>query len=124
MSWQDYVDHQLIEQGLAHAAFIGEDLGVWASSKDYNLSREERQAMFDAFQDPNKLYKSGLDLAGQHFGPIAADDRIVKVGKENNGAMLVRMKGFIIMGEYGALAPAQAQYFINKVVDHLTAGGY
>lgn len=38
--------------------------------------------------------------------------------------MLVRMKGFIIVGEYGNLAPAQGQHFINKVADQLTAAGY
>ncbi|RAQ46639.1 profilin [Aspergillus flavus] len=124
MSWQDYVDYQLIQQGLAHAAFIGEDLVVWASSEGFNLSEAERRAMFDAFENQDHFYESGLDLTGRHFHPAAADDRIIRVVQEGNGAMLVRMKGFIIVGEYGNLAPAQGQYFINKVADQLTAAGY
>ncbi|KAB8279778.1 profilin [Aspergillus minisclerotigenes] len=124
MSWQDYVDHQLIRQGLAHAAFIGEDLAVWASSEGFNLSEAERRAMFDAFGNPDHVYESGLYLTGRHFHPVAADDRIIKVTQGRNGAMLVRMKSFIIVGEYGDLAPAQGQHFINKVADQLTASGY
>ena len=37
--------------------------------------------------------------------------------------MLVKMKDFIIVSEYGSvMAPLQAQVVINKVVDYLTAG--
>ncbi|KAE8331169.1 profilin [Aspergillus sergii] len=112
MSWQDYVDHQLINQGLAHAAFIGDDLA---------LSEAERRAMFRAFENPDHVLETGLDLAERHFLSVAADDRIIK---GRNGAMLVKMKSFIIVGEYAALPPAQAQHFINKVADQLTAVGY
>ncbi|KAE8337191.1 hypothetical protein BDV24DRAFT_154511 [Aspergillus arachidicola] len=124
MSWQDYVDHQLIKQGLAHAAFIGDDLAVWASSEGFYLSEAERQAMFDAFKNPYHVYESGLDLAERHFSAVVADDRIIKVTQGKNGAMLVKMKSFIIVGEYGALPPVQAQHFISKVADYLTSAGY
>lgn len=35
--------------------------------------------MFDAFENQDHFYESGLDLTGRHFHPAAADDRIIRV---------------------------------------------
>lgn len=40
MSWQDYVDKQLVASGFVnHAAIIGNDGALWAKSANFNVSR-------------------------------------------------------------------------------------
>ena len=44
MSWQDYIDTQLIGKDLKNAVIAGHDGNVWAKSPDFNVTPNEIQA--------------------------------------------------------------------------------
>ncbi len=44
MSWQDYIDTQLIGKDLKNAVIAGHDGNVWAKSQDFNVTPNEIQA--------------------------------------------------------------------------------
>ena len=73
MSWQAYVDTNLVGSGkLAKAAIIGLDGGgsIWAASSGYQLSPSEIQSLLQAFQDPSKIRSGGLFIAGVKVGSL------------------------------------------------------
>ena len=66
MSWQDYVDTNLVGSGkITEATIIGLDGGVWATSSGFNMSHEEGLALIKAFQDPSGIRSNGLYANGK-----------------------------------------------------------
>ena len=62
MSWQDYVDKQLVASGFVnHAAIIGNDGALWAKSANFNVSRPTHRFFF--------IFPSLVDVSRQ----LAAD---------------------------------------------------
>jgi hypothetical protein len=61
MSWQDYIDQQLLcvlPSGgqLAHAAIVGTDGSVWAESNGFPaITEQEIAAIVKGFDDPSQL---------------------------------------------------------------------
>ncbi|KAN0082524.1 Profilin [Tylopilus felleus] len=68
MSWQVYVDSNLLGTGkVQKAAILGQKGGVWAKSHGYELSLDEQKAILSAFDNPETTQASGIRLGGQKF---------------------------------------------------------
>lgn len=65
MSWQDYVDQQLLctlPSGgqLQHAAILGQDGGIWAASASFPpITPAEVASLVEGFGDSSKLAQVG-----------------------------------------------------------------
>jgi profilin len=71
MSWQDYVDVNLVGSGkVSRACIIGLDGGVWASSPGFQVSGDEATKLLKAFQDPSGIRANGLYANGQRVKPF------------------------------------------------------
>ena len=46
MSWQDYIDTQLVGRELKQAVIAGHDGNVWAKSSNFNVTPGEIQAKY------------------------------------------------------------------------------
>jgi profilin len=58
MSWQSYVDDQLIGTGFVkQAALHGLDGNPWATSSGFNVAKNEASALVSAMADPSPLYR-------------------------------------------------------------------
>ncbi|KAL1941635.1 hypothetical protein VTO73DRAFT_7074 [Trametes versicolor] len=89
MSWQAYVDNNLIGTGkIQKAAIIGLAGGVWASSPGYTLSAEEQKAIVTGYENPSSVQASGVRLAGQKFFTLQANERSIY------GKKAVRVHGY------------------------------
>jgi len=76
MSWQAYVDSQLVGTGhCTKAAIIGHDGAQWAASPGFTLSANEGKSLVNAFQDPSSAFSSGLHIGGVKYMTIKADAR-------------------------------------------------
>ena len=61
MSWQGYVDNNLVGTGkVSQAAIIGLKGGVWATSPGFNVATNEQQAIIGGFNDPSALQALSL----------------------------------------------------------------
>ena len=61
MSWQGYVDNNLVGTGkVSSACIVGLKGGVWASSPSLNLSTEEQHAIIQGLADPSHLQANGV----------------------------------------------------------------
>ncbi|KAI0311913.1 profilin [Amylostereum chailletii] len=126
MSWQTYVDSNLVGSGkIARGAILGLSGGVWASSPGYTLSADEQKAVVNAFKDPAAVQASGFRLAGQKFFALQANDRSVYGKKQADGAILVKTKQAVLVAEY--IAPTQAPeatIVAEGLADYLIGVGY
>ena len=78
MSWQAYVDSNLVGTGkLNKAAIHGHDGSLWATSKGFSISSQEAQTLSKAFKDASEIRASGLHLASVKYFTLRADDRSI-----------------------------------------------
>merc|ERR1712002_1172767 len=54
MSWQSYVDTQLISKDLKGAAIAGLDGNIWAKSEGFNITVDEIKTVLNNFDKPSK----------------------------------------------------------------------
>ena len=65
MSWQQYVDEQLIMTKVVKEAVIaGHDGNIWAASKDFTVTAEEMKKIAENFHNKEVMAMNGLVVAG------------------------------------------------------------
>ncbi|GAA5869276.1 hypothetical protein JCM3774_004191 [Rhodotorula dairenensis] len=126
MSWQAYVDSNLLGTGkITRAAILGQQGGVWAASAGYSLSPEEQSALTKVHSDPASAQAHGVKAAGQKFLCIRADDRSVYGKKSADGIIVVKTKQAILVAEYGhPTQPGEATKIVEELADYLIGVGY
>ena len=78
MSWQAYVDTNLVGTGsVTKACIIGHDGSVWATSAGFSIVGDEGTKLVGGFTNPGGLRASGLYLAGDKYFVLRADDRSI-----------------------------------------------
>ncbi|VVD01727.1 unnamed protein product [Leptidea sinapis] len=84
MSWQDYVDKQLIaSRCVTKAAIAGHDGNVWAKSEGFDVSKDEVAKIVAGFENESLLTSGGVTIAGTRYIYLSGTDRIIraKLGK-------------------------------------------
>ncbi|KAG2047406.1 Profilin/allergen [Suillus hirtellus] len=108
MSWQAYVDNNLVgTKKVTQAAILGKAGGVWAKSSDITISPEEQKAITAAFTNKAAVQASGFRIANQKYIFLSSDtygddpDLIVVQGKkQTDGAVLAQTKQAILVVTY------------------------
>ncbi len=78
MSWQQYVDSNLVGTGkVTKGAIHGHNGALWATSKGFNVSTQEINDLFQAYTDPSGVRANGLHVGSVKHICIKADDRSV-----------------------------------------------
>lgn len=78
MSWQGYIDNQLLgTKSVTQAAILGLKGGVWASSSGFTISPQEQTALIKGFDDPSPLQAGGLHVAGKKYFCLQANERSI-----------------------------------------------
>ncbi|KAH8110212.1 profilin [Phellopilus nigrolimitatus] len=126
MSWQAYVDTNLVGTGkIARAAILGLQGGVWATSAGYNLSPEEQKAVVTAFTNPSQTQSHGIKLAGQKFFTLQASEQHVYGKKGPDGCVLVKTNQAVLVTEYAAPTQAgEATTVVERLADYLKSVNY
>ncbi|KAI0029513.1 profilin [Vararia minispora EC-137] len=126
MSWQTYVDSNLIGTGRVHrAAILGLAGGVWATSAGFTLSADEQKVILGGFLKPEMIQASGFRLEGQKYFTILAGERTIQGKKQANGAVLVKTKQAVLVAEYHApTQAAEATPVVESLADYLISVGY
>ncbi|KAF9781332.1 profilin [Thelephora terrestris] len=126
MSWQAYVDTNLVGTGVVKkAAILGQAGGVWATTAGYTLSPEEQKAVINAFKNPESAQSSGVRLAGQKFFTLSVSDRSIYCKKQADGCLLVKTKQAVLVAEYVApVQQAEAVKIVEGLADYLISVGY
>ena len=68
MSWQQYVDDQLLAtKQVKEAVILGHDGNVWATSQDFTVSPEELKKIVGNYNSVDTLAQEGVTLAGTRY---------------------------------------------------------
>jgi len=126
MSWQAYVDSNLLGSGkVQKAAIVGRKGGVWATSAGFTLQPDEQAALLTAFTDPAKTQANGIRLAKEKYFTLQANSRSVYGKKGGNGCILVQTTQAILVAVYEAPTQApEATPVVEGLADYLIGVGY
>jgi len=126
MSWQTYVDSNLVGSGkVAQAAILGIAGGVWAASPGFTLDQTEQTAIINAHKKPDQTQANGVRAAGQKYFTLQANERSVYGKKQADGIILVKTKLAIIVAVYKAPIQApEATPIVESLADYLISANY
>jgi profilin len=125
--WQDYVDSNLIGTGkIAQAAILSKDgNSIWAHSQGFEPSANERKALADLFNNPDKAYKDGITLNGKKYRVRSSDENLICGQLESDGVITAKTKQTILIAIY--IAPcqnAEVSPIVSDLADYLRSYGY
>jgi profilin len=126
MSWQDYVDNQLIaSQCVSKACIAGHDGGVWAKSEGFEVSKEELAKLVQGFDKQEILTSGGVTLAGQRYIYLSGTDRVIRAKLGKVGVHCMKTQQAVIVSTYEEpVQPQQAASIVEKLGDYLITCGY
>ncbi|KIO32638.1 hypothetical protein M407DRAFT_241333 [Tulasnella calospora MUT 4182] len=126
MSWQTYVDTNLVGTGkVSKAAIVGQQGGVWATSPGFTLSQEEQNAVVGAWRDPSVVQASGVKLASVKYFTLQATPEHIYGKKGADGCIIVKTKQAILVAVYGEPTQApEATTVVEGLADYLRGVGY
>jgi len=123
MSWQTYVDDQLVGAGMEKAALIGHDGSVWATSAGFNVT--EGKQISELFNNPPNAFSAGISAGGVKYLGIKADSNSIYGKKGTGGIVMVKTGQAIVIGVYNdKLQPGNAANVAEKLGDYLRENGY
>jgi len=128
MSWQDYVNNNLLGSGACSAALIsGHDGAVWAVGGDFPkpVTAAELTAINAGFTDPSGFQANGAYLGGERHIFINCDGTVMRLKKGAGGAVIVKTLQTLVLAKYNdAIQPGQCSVMVEKLGDYLKGVGY
>lgn len=125
MSWQTYVDDNLVGSGKVTAAYIMSAAGdsVWATSPGLILSPSEQKEIVKAFYDPSTFQAEGIYIAGRRYVMVQNDAEEIRFESQKDGGMFAKTTQAVIVALYSApivagelheVVSSFAEYLISK----------
>ncbi|PZC82462.1 profilin [Helicoverpa armigera] len=126
MSWQDYVDKQLMaSRCVTKAAIAGHDGNVWAKSEGFEISKDEVAKMVAGFDNESLLTSGGLTIAGTRYIYLSGSDRIIRAKLGKVGVHCMKTQQAVVISLYEEpIQPQQAASVVEKLGDYLITCGY
>ena len=125
MSWQDYIDTQLVGQDLKNAVIAGHDGNVWAKSQNFNVTPTEIQTLLQNYGKQDALASSGFCLGGTKYFYLSGDDEVIRGKQGKGGVHCVKTNQTLLVGVYDApMEPGTAATITEKLGDYLKGVGY
>ncbi|KAG8904579.1 profilin, required for normal timing of actin polymerization in response to thermal stress [Tulasnella sp. 403] len=126
MSWQDYVDKNLVGSGkVAQAAILGEKGGVWATTAGFALSPQEQASVVGAWSRIDDIPTTGVTLAGTKYFTLQATPEHIYGKKGSDGCVIVKTKQAILVTVYkDPIQAPEATKVVEAMGDYLRSTGY
>jgi len=130
MSWQTYVDSNLVGTGeVSQAAILGLAGGgsVWAKSSDLNITNDETRAIVAGFaaSDKSSFQTNGLRVGGVKYMVTQAEDDHVFGRKGGSGVVIYQSKQALLVGVYPEGKQAgNVSKVVGDLADYMKSTGY
>ncbi|KAG0835130.1 hypothetical protein G6F19_004865 [Rhizopus arrhizus] len=126
MSWQSYVDNNLIGTGnVSQAAICGQAGGIWAASAGFQPSPFEIRSIADAFANSNIAAANGILVEGNKYIMINAEGRFIYGRNATDGVYIFKtMKTFLFCVFNEGIQPDNCAKTVEALGDHLISIGY
>jgi len=98
MSWQSYVDNQLMGSGIVEEAIIaGHDGTIWAKSDRVKPSTDELSLLSNSFDDQSKLTMSGLHMSGEKYVYLSGTEKVIRGKKGKSGLHAMKTQQAVLV---------------------------
>ncbi|GBP59320.1 Profilin [Eumeta japonica] len=126
MSWQDYVDKQLMaSRCVTKAAIAGHDGNVWAKSEGFEISKDEVAKIVAGFENESLLTSGGITIAGTRYIYLSGTDRIIRAKLGKVGVHCMKTQQAVVISLYEEpIQPQQAASVVEKLGEYLITCGY
>ncbi|CAD6891892.1 unnamed protein product [Tilletia controversa] len=126
MSWQTYVDTNLVGTGfISRAAILGLKGGVWATTPGFDIAPAEQTALIEAFSNPENAQSAGMRVAGKKYFTLQANDRSYYGKQGPDGLICVKTNQAVLVGLYASpTQPGDATKTVEGLGDYLINSGY
>jgi len=127
MSWQSFVDDQLISTGyVAGAAIAGHDGSIWARSGSFNCSRDEVKKIIGSWDNASAMEMYGITVDGVRytFWPNEiANENVVRARKGSVGVHICKTTMVFIISTYADVNDPKCASVTEKLGDYLISVG-
>eukprot|EP00088_Acartia_fossae_P009251 TRINITY_DN14473_c0_g1_i1.p1 TRINITY_DN14473_c0_g1~~TRINITY_DN14473_c0_g1_i1.p1 ORF type:complete len:127 (-),score=32.78 TRINITY_DN14473_c0_g1_i1:361-741(-) len=126
MSWQSYVDDQLIgTKVVSDAVICGHDGNIWATSPKLKATPQELKKMIDNIGNADVLATNGVVLGGIKYMYLSGTDKVIRAKKEKAGVHIMKTVQAVIVARYEEpIMPEQCATVTEKLGDYLVSVGY
>ncbi|KAF7732369.1 profilin, required for normal timing of actin polymerization in response to thermal stress [Apophysomyces ossiformis] len=126
MSWQAYVDTNLVGTGnVSKAAICGAAGGVWASSPNFTIQPAELQEIINGFSNKDAIQANGIHINGVKYFTLQADERSIYGKKSADGVCIVKTGQAILIGLYTeGMQAGNCTKVVEGLADYLISTGY
>ncbi|KAG0726201.1 Profilin [Chionoecetes opilio] len=126
MSWQNYVDQQLMGSGLvAKAVIAGHDGTLWAKSNNIEPTREELVKLSSSFSDQANLAMSGVHIGGEKFFYLSGTDKVIRCKKGKSGMHSMKTLQTILVAVFEEpIQHPQVASVVESLGDYLISMSY
>ena len=126
MSWQSYVDDQLIATKMVkHAVICGHDGSIWAQSAGFSASADELKELLAKYGDMNTLALTGVTIGGTRYMYLSSTDKVIRAKKGTSGLHTIKTTQALIVCLYeDPTVPEQCATVTEKLGEYLISVGY
>eukprot|EP00088_Acartia_fossae_P071030 TRINITY_DN9659_c0_g1_i1.p1 TRINITY_DN9659_c0_g1~~TRINITY_DN9659_c0_g1_i1.p1 ORF type:complete len:127 (-),score=50.04 TRINITY_DN9659_c0_g1_i1:258-638(-) len=126
MSWQSYVDDQLLAtKAVTKAAIAGHDGTIWANSEGFSVKQDEIKTILANFGDSEKLAQNGLTIAGSRYIFLSSTEHVIRAKKGASGLHVMKTVQAVIICQYEEpVRPEQCATVTEKLGEYLITVGY
>jgi len=126
MSWQSYVDDQLLATKLvSKAAICGHDGNIWAASAGFGVTAAELKTIATSFGDTNTLAMNGVKANGVKYMFLSANDKVIRAKKGTSGLHVMKTVQAVILSVYEEpIVAEQCATVTEKLGEYLISVGY
>jgi len=126
MSWQSYVDDQLVAtKTVTAAAIAGHDGNIWATSAGFPATAEEVRKVLASMGDTEALAMGGVTVGGVRYMYLSGDDKVLRARKKSSGVHVMKTVQAVILAVYEEpVVPEQCANTTEKLGEYLISVGY
>merc|ERR1712098_394240 len=126
MSWQSYVDDQLLATKMvSKAAICGHDGNVWATSSGFGVTAPELKFIATNFGNMSVMPMSAINVGGTKCMFLSANDNVMRGKKGTSGVHIMKTVQAIIVAVYEEPVVAeQCATVTEKLGEYLVGVGY
>jgi len=126
MSWQAYVDDQLMSTKMVtHAVICGHDGNIWAQSAGFTVTPEELKGLIAKFGNTDQMAQSGINVAGTKYMYLSSTDKVIRAKKGTSGVHVIKTTQTYIVCVYKEpIVPEQAASVTEKLGEYLIQVGF
>jgi len=125
-TWNNYVESELLSNGISEGAIIGTDGAVWGKSKTFPATAAELKAFISKFEDLEALAESGIIMGGTKYFYLSSDHDVIRASKGTDSLHAMKLKKLYIIALYNnqECPTPKAANTVEKLGNYLAEYGH